>query len=114
MENGAAKSHFIVVRASCLHKIWLQAGRLHYKIWIITVLLSLVAASPWKTNSKIGRRRLVRSSRRPGEEIEKRGRVHIPWIFLDIAGETLVMKAEIVGIEPQGLKRGEWRAGLVR
>jgi len=27
-----AKSHFIVVQTSCLHKILLQAGRLHYNI----------------------------------------------------------------------------------
>jgi len=51
ISDGAAKSHFIVVQTSCLHKIWLQAGRLHYNIWIITVLFSLFAASsfldPW-------------------------------------------------------------------
>ena len=45
ISDGAAKSHFIVVQTSCLHKIWLQAGRLHYNIWIITVLFSLFAAS---------------------------------------------------------------------
>jgi len=32
MGDGAAKSHFIVVQTSCLHKMLLQAGRLRYKI----------------------------------------------------------------------------------
>jgi len=30
--DGVAKSHFIVVQTSCLHKILLQAGRLRYNI----------------------------------------------------------------------------------
>ncbi len=44
IHDGAAKSHFVVVQTSCLHKIGLQAGRLHHNIWIITVLFSLFAA----------------------------------------------------------------------
>ncbi len=45
LKDKAAKSHFVMVQTSCLHKIWLQAGRLHHNIWIITVLFSLFAAS---------------------------------------------------------------------